>query len=214
MITLWGRKSSSNVQAAMWCAAELGLDVKRIDAGIHYGVTKTPEYLAMNPNATVPTIKDGDHPPLWETGAILRYLAGMYGNEIFWPSAPDARMSIDQWCEWSKINVALNFTGPVFWRVFRTPVARQDPEAIRAALEVLERYLHIADQQLSENEYLACDDFTLADIQLGHVLYRYFDIDIDRPELPHVERYYSGLTERSAYQDHVMVSYEELRDTK
>lgn len=214
MITLWGRESSSNVQAAMWCIAELGLDVERIDASIHYGVTKTPEYLAMNPNATVPTIKDGDNPPLWETGAILRYLASKYGEESFWPSTPETRMLVDQWCEWSKINVAQNFTGPVFWQVFRTPLERQDPIAIQAALDTLEKFLHIADRQLSQNEYLAGPEFTLADIQFGHVLYRYFEIDIDRPELEHVSRYYALISQRDAYQNHVMVSYEELRNTK
>ncbi len=197
----------------MWCLAELELDVHRIDAGIHYGVTKTPEYLAMNPNATVPTIKDGDNPPLWETGAILRYLAGRYAQESFWPSTPQARMLIDQWCEWSKINVALNFTAPVFWRVFRTPPERQDPAAIQQALQVLEKYLHIADKQLSEHEFLVGDCLTLADIQFGHVLYRYFDIDIERPELEHVVRYYQALADRPAYRSHVMISYEELRNT-
>ena len=72
MLTVWGRKSSSNVQAVLWAIAELGIEHERIDAGFTYGVVDTPEYLAMNPNGTVPTVRDGDGPPLWEFGAIPR----------------------------------------------------------------------------------------------------------------------------------------------
>lgn len=85
MVTVWGRRSSSNVQAVMWCIEELGIPYQRIDAGFTYGVTDTDEYLLMNPNGTVPTIKDDDNKPLWESGAILRYLAGRYTDDQFWP---------------------------------------------------------------------------------------------------------------------------------
>lgn len=212
MLAIWGRRSSSNVQALMWCVGELGLDYRRIDAGFTYGVTDTPEYLGMNPNGTVPTLIDGDGPPLWETGAILRYLASRYGDERFWPGDPVARAQIDKWAEWAKINVAQRFTAPVFWRVVRTPPSKRDAAAISAALEALEKPLRIAEARLEENAYLAGPDLTLADIQLGHCLYRYFDIDIERPKLRALRRYYDALTERPAYREHVMVSYEELRE--
>ena len=106
MLKIWGRKSSSNVQALMWCVGELNLGYERSDAGFTYGLVETPEYLAMNPNGTVPTLQDGDHPPLWETGAILRYLADSYGSDDFWPADPVARAGVDKWAEWSKLNVA------------------------------------------------------------------------------------------------------------
>ena len=64
MLKVWGRKSSSNVQALMWCIAELGLSYERVDAGLMYGVNNTPEYLAKNPNGTVPTFQDGDNETL------------------------------------------------------------------------------------------------------------------------------------------------------
>jgi glutathione S-transferase len=195
----------------MWCIAELGLDCERIDAGLMYGVVDTPAYLAMNPNGTVPTLEDGDAPPLWETGAILRYLAEVYGGDDFWPRGPVARAQVDKWAEWSKINIALRFTAPVFWRVVRSPPSKRDPAAIRDALRDLDKYLDIADSRLSERAYLTGDLFTLADIQFGHCLYRYFDIDIARTDHPHLRRYYDALTEMLAYREHVMVSYEELR---
>jgi glutathione S-transferase len=213
MLTVWGRRSSSNVQALMWCIGELGLPFQRHDVGHRYGGNGTPEFLAMNPNGTVPVLKDGEGEPLWETGAILRYLATRYGTAPFWPQDLLARTQIDKWTEWSKINVALNFTAPIFWRVVRTAPRDRDEAAIAAAMRVLGEKLDIAEAQLARHAFLAGGDFTLADIQFGHVLYRYFDIAIDRPTRPALRRYYEGLTGRPAFREHVMVSYEELRVT-
>jgi glutathione S-transferase len=120
MLTVWGRKTSSNVQALMWCIGELGLRFSRHDIGHKYGGQDTPEFLAMNPNGTVPVLKDRDGEPLWETGAILRYLSNRYGGAPFWPQGLEDRTHVDKWAEWSKINIALNFTAPIFWRVVRT----------------------------------------------------------------------------------------------
>jgi glutathione S-transferase len=211
MLTVWGRKTSSNVQALMWCIGELGLPFRRHDAGHRYGGNDTGAFLEMNPNGTVPVLKDGNGEPLWETGAILRYLANRYGNAPFWPPDLETRTQIDKWAEWSKINIAMNFTAPVFWRVVRTPRQDRDQAAIGAAMAVLAGKFDIAEARLKRYAFLAGDDLTLADIQFGHVLYRYFDITIDRPEHPALRRYYDRLAERTAFREHVMVSYEELR---
>ena len=122
-----------------------------------------------------------------------------------------ARTQIDKWTEWSKINVALNFTAPIFWRVVRTAPRDRDEAAIAEAMRVLGEKLDIAEAQLARHAFLAGGDFTLADIQFGHVLYRYFDMAIERPEQPALRRYYDRLSLRAAYQEHVMVSYQELR---
>ena len=210
MLTIWGRKTSSNVQALMWGVGELALPYQRHDIGHRFGGTDTPEFLAMNPNATVPVLCDNDGPPLWETGAILRYLAARYAAAPFWPADPAARAPIDQWAEWAKINITLAFTVPIFWRLTRVPPSRRDPAAIAAAVAALNPLLDIAEHQLARHAFLAGDAFTLADIQFGHVLYRYFDIPIDRPPRPALRRYYDALTTRPAFREHVMLSYEEL----
>lgn len=213
MITVWGRRSSSNVQAVIWCLEELSIPYNRIDAGFTYGVVDSEAYLAMNPNGTVPTIRDGENPPLWESGAILRYLANRYADVEFWPSEAVERARVDQWAEWSKLNIALAFTGPVFWRVARIPVNRQDPVAITKAVELFENALTIANTQLETNSYIAGRTFTLADIQFAHVLFRYYDILIVRKRLPAVREYYGRIMQRTAYQQHVAVSYAEIANT-
>lgn len=211
MLEVWGRKSSSNVQALMWCIGELGLPYQRHDVGHRFGGTDSDEFYALNPNRTIPVLRDGDLPPLWETSAILRYLANRYAPDEFWPADLIARTHVDRWMEWSKLNVALLFTAPIFWRVVRTPAAERDPAAIGQALQAFENKLMIAEQRLAGQTFLAGDTFSAADIQFGHVLYRYYDIDIDRQPLPNLRSYYDRLTERPAFREHVMVSYEELR---
>lgn len=211
MIKIWGRASSSNVQALMWAVEELGLTYERYDAGFVYGGTDTPEFLGMNPNGTIPVLKNGNNEPIWETGAILRYLSAQYGDDAFWPSDLTARSQVDQWAEWAKINIATKFTVPIFWRVVRTAPSQRDSQAIQDGITTLVHFLEIAEQRLSKHHWLVSSKFSLADIQFGHVLYRYFDIDIERPNLPNLQDYYSRLCERHAFLEHVVIPYDELR---
>jgi len=102
MIRVLGRKTSSNVQIVMWCLAELGLKSEREDRGHSFGGVDTPEYLAMNPNGLVPVLIDGGA-PIFESMAIIRYLADTYRKEeSFWPTDPANRAQIDKWAEWGK----------------------------------------------------------------------------------------------------------------
>ena len=211
MLEVWGRKTSSNVQALMWCIGELGLQYVRHDAGGIYGGTDEDNFLAMNPNGTIPVLKDTHLGPLWETGAICRYLAARYGSDGFWPSDAVGRADVDRWAEWAKLNVAMAFTVPVFWRVVRTPMAQRDEKTIQTAVEALEQRLAIADTALAMRSFLVGDELTLADIQFGHVLFRYYDIEIHRADLPNVQTYYNRLAQRPAYREHVMLSYNELK---
>lgn len=210
---VWGRKSSSNVQALLWCLHELELDYERVDAGFTYGVNDTDAYLKMNPNGKVPTLVDGDNPAIFETGAIMRYLANNYAPESFWPTNKLDRARVDMWAEWSKINIAANFTDPLFWGLVRMPQARRDPAKIVAGHKLLNSFLRIANEQLAQTAYLAANQLTLADIQFGHILFRYYDIDLPRTPFEHIDRYYELLTQREAFQSAVMVSYEELRNS-
>lgn len=213
MVTIWGRKTSSNVQALMWCIGELGLEYQRHDVGHNFGGLDDDAFGRLNPNRTIPVLIDGDRPPpLWETGAILRYLADRYGPEPFWPQDQVVRANVDRWAEWAKIGVAMRFNVPVFWAVVRTPQTQKDPVALAKNLTDLNDKLAIADKQLSHHAYLAGEHFTLADIQLGHILYRYYDIDIEHTDLPNLRHYYERLVERPAFRKHVMISYEALRE--
>ena len=213
MLTVYGRKTSSNVQALMWGIGEMALAVNRLDYGEVYGGTDTAEFRARNPHGKIPVLVTQTGEALFETAAILRYLAGLHGSDSFWPADPLARAQVDMWADWAKNDVARNFTGPIFWRNTRTLPERRDTAAISAALDVFEAELSVAETRLADHAFLCGPDFTLADVMFGHVLYRYFDTDLPRRPLPQVQAYYNRLTKRRAFQDHVMVSYDALRNT-
>ncbi|WP_137700164.1 glutathione S-transferase family protein [Marimonas lutisalis] len=211
-LTVYGRATSSNVQALLWGLEELELAYTRLDYGEVYGGLDTPAFRAMNPHGKIPVLTVGDT-ALFETGAILRYLATLHGDDSFWPADPLARARTDMWAEWAKHDVAKAFTGPVFWRNTRTAPERRDPALIRRNLDRFEAELAKAEPRLAQSAYLCGDALTLADIQFGHVLYRYFDTELDRRDLPALAAYHARLAERPAYRKTVMVSYDELRNT-
>ncbi|GHD99435.1 glutathione S-transferase [Defluviimonas sp. 20V17] len=211
MITILGRATSSNVQAVMWGVAELGLAHERLDYGHVYGGTDTPEFRAMNPNGLVPVLRDGDL-AMFESCAILRYLAARYGDGgAFWPADPVARARVDMWAEWGKTSFAPAFTGPIFWSRVRTPARDRDEAALTRAIAAFEGRLDILEGRIGQGGHVCGDAFTLADIVIGHVLYRWFDIDVPRRPRPAIEAYHDRLKARPAYAGHVMISYEPLR---
>ena len=210
-ITIWGRKSSVNVQLVLWALDEINLPYQRVDAGFIYGVVDTDEFRAMNPNGRVPVLIDGDASPIFESAAILRYLASQYGDDHFWPKDAAARAQIDKWAEWAKWNFGHVFIMTVFWNLVRTPAKDIDHDGVAAALATVETMLAMADAKLATSTYLASDRFTLADIAFGYGLYRYYDIDVARRDLRHLRRYYDLLCTRPAYQAHIITSYDELR---
>ena len=211
MITIYGRATSSNVQAVMWGVGELGLEHERLDYGHVHGGTDTPEFRAMNPNGLVPVLRDGDL-AMFESCAILRYLAARYGDGgAFWPADPVARARIDMWAEWGKTAFCTTFTGPIFWSRVRTPAHLRDTAAMAAGLRRFEGLLDILERKIGADAYVCGPELTLADIVVGHVLYRWFDIDVPRRPRPVIEAYYARLKDRPAYRDHVMVSYASLR---
>ncbi|MFK7995558.1 MAG: glutathione S-transferase family protein [Granulosicoccus sp.] len=165
----------------------------------------------MNPNGTVPTLIDGEGPALWESGAILRYLANSYADDIFWPQDPLQRADVDRWAEWSKVSVQMNFNAPIFWPVIRLAPENRDEEKLNAAINHFENKLRIAQDKLSQHQFLTGDNFTLADIQFGHILFRYFTLEIIRANLPGIRGYYDFLTTMPHYRSHVMIEYDELR---
>lgn len=212
MLTVLGRATSSNVQALLWGLEELGLAYDRLDYGEVHGGLDTPEFRDATPHGKIPVLMLGDT-ALFETAAILRYLASVHGHEDFWPADPLQRAQVDMWAEWAKYEVAAAFTGPVFWQNTRTAPERRDPDLVRRNLDRFEAQLAIAEPCLAAMPYLCGDTLTLADIQFGHVLYRYFDTDLDRRALPALATYYARLCARPAYRNTVMVSYDTLRDT-
>ncbi len=203
MLRILGRTSSSNVQKVLWCCAELGLDYQQEDFGRQFGGNDTPEFLARNPNGTVPVIID-DGLVLWESNAIVRYLAARDGAGTLYPTDPETRALAERWMDWQLSVLGPAFT-PLFHGLVRDPPDKRDHAGIAAARDDVEARLEILDRYLGETAYVAGDDFTMGDIPLGIYAYRWYEFDIERKRLANVERWYGALQERPAYRDHVMV---------
>ena len=209
MLKVWGRRSSFNLQKVMWLVDELGLAHEHILAGGDHGGLDTPEFRAMNPHGRVPVIDD-DGVVVWESHAILRYLAARHGGERFWSPDAATRSQADRWMDWSQTALQLDFLMGVFWGFYRTPERQRDTAAVARSIARCSGHMRLLDRILADRPFLGGETLTLADIPAGTALYRYFGLEIDRPRVPHVEAWYARLQQRPAYARHVMVPFGEL----
>ncbi|MGH8568394.1 MAG: glutathione S-transferase family protein [Gammaproteobacteria bacterium] len=196
MLRIWGRLNSVNVKKALWAAEELGLKYERIDAGMQFGVTKTPDYRRMNPNSLVPTIDD-DGFVLWESHAIVRYLAARHGAGTLWPTDLRARADAERWMDWAF--TFQNAMRDVFWGLIRTPPEKRDLKAIEAGAKRSAELIQVPDRILENRPFLAGDSFTMGDIPLGCEVQRWMRVPIERARAPNVEAWFERLRARPAF---------------
>ncbi|CQJ65162.1 putative glutathione S-transferase-family protein [Yersinia intermedia] len=198
MLTVWGRNNSTNVKKVLWCLEELGISYQRIDVGGQYGKLNDPLYRSMNPNGLIPCLQDDDF-ILWESNTIVHYLAAQYGDGTLY--LPDARLraSAEKWMDWATSSMAEPFKA-VFIGLVRTPPEQQDKVKIAQGMTQLNTLMAIADQALEKQAYLSGDKFGIGDIPLGCLAYAWFNLSIERPPLPNVERWYQRVSQRAAFQ--------------
>lgn len=203
MLKIWGRNNSVNVQKPLWCCEELGLQYQRLDAGAAFGVVNTPQYRALNPNGLVPTLEDGAF-VMWESNAIVRYLAAKHGEGKLWPEDPMARAEADMWMDWQNTTFWPAFR-PLFWNLVRTPVDQRDPKVMEDARMNTNEILGYFDNHLKQRAFVAGERLTMGDIPMGCAIWRWFSLDIDRQEFPNIRRWIGLLKQRPAYQAVVML---------
>ena len=148
---------------------------------------------------------------MWESHAILRYLAARHGSGRFWRDDPGERSRSDAWMDWSQTRLQPDFLNGVFWGFYRTPEHLRNRAAIAQSLARCAADFQLLDQALRGRQYLGGAAIGLADISAGTALYRYFELDIERPSVPNVEAWYRRLQERPAYRARVMLPFDELR---
>ena len=196
MLKIWGRLNSVNVKKAVWAVEELGLKYERIDAGLHFGVTKTPEYRRMNPNSLVPTIDD-DGFVLWESHSIVRYLAAKHGAGTLWPTDLRVRADAERWMDWAF--TFQNAMRDVFWGLIRTPPEKRDIKAIEAGAKKSAELLAVPEAMLAGKRYVTGETFTMGDIPLGCEVQRWMRVPMERPRFPNVEAWFERLRARPAF---------------
>jgi glutathione S-transferase len=202
MIKIWGRNTSSNVQKVMWAVAEMSLPHERIDVGGAFGKTKEPAYLAMNPNALVPTLEEEDGFTLWESNSIVRYLAARHASRTLEPADLRTRALAHKWMDW-QLSVMGPAITPVFWGLIRTPPEKRDANAIAAGKGRTIEAAQMLDGQLAKTEYVAGDAFSYGDIPVGVMTYRYVQLIPERLPTPHLDRWYAAISSRQAFRDQI-----------
>lgn len=205
MITVWGRRSSVNVQKVLWALGESGVEFERVTVGGSFGGLDTREYKKLNPMGLVPAIKDGTI-AMSESHAILRYLARRYGKGTLQPRGFRALALAEQWVEWTTTTFAPAIA-PIFWNKIRMPAEEADQQAVMRAERTSAEVLRLADRLLGRKPFVAGKSFTYGDIPLGTSYWRYKNLEIDRPSLPNLDRWFEGLKERPAYRQWVMVPF-------
>ena len=198
MLKLWGRISSINVRKVVLAAQLLELPFERIDAGSGFGIVRTPEYLAKNPNAMVPLIEDGEV-QLWESNVIVRYLCARHSLGKLYPEPLAARFDAERWMDWQQ--TTLNpVSGGAFRQWIRVPSGQRDAAVIAHSVRATEPLFALLDAHLATRAFMLGDEFTMADIPVGCEAHRWFGLpqtEYTRPAWPHVERWFSDLRNRA-----------------
>lgn len=201
MLKVYGRANSINVMKVMWIVGDLKIPHTREDVGGAFGKTKESWYLEINPNSLVPTIDD-DGFTLYESNAIVRYLAAKHAAGSLWPSDAKQRADIDRWMDWQ-----LTTLGPamreVFWGLVRTPPEKRDAKLIEDSRQKSFAALQILDKHLADKEFVGGKAFTMGDIPAGVFVSRWFKLPIERPRLAKVEAYHARLKQRPGFAAHV-----------
>ena len=201
MIRVWGRRSSVNVQKVLWCLGELDIPFARETVGGSFGGNRDADFLRMNPNGLIPVILDGDI-TMFESNAIVRYLAARYRAGLLRPEAPKALAAAEQWMEWQQTTFAPAVTA-IFFNTVRLPPEKQNAEARAEGEKQARAALAIADAHLASHDWFAGEAFSFGDIAMGALYWRYRGLAIARPEAPHVEDWFEAVAERPAFREHV-----------
>jgi len=190
-LRILGRATSSNVRKVLWTADLCRIDYVHEVWGLPHRDPKVPEFLAFNPNGTVPVIVDGPF-VMWESNAICRYLAESRGSDL-WPVDVREHAVVDQWLSsqanellpsWQYAVSALQAKNPGF----------DDPEKIAASIAKWSAKMATFEAALVRNGgFVANGRLSLADLALAISTHRWFNTPFDRPELPAATDHYERL---------------------
>jgi glutathione S-transferase len=159
--------ASSRASRPMWLLEELGQPYELVRQDYRHGGTRTPGYLAINPNGHIPTLVD-DQIIVWESMAITLYLARKFGGPLS-PATLAEEAETLRWTFWSVTECEKDALHVLFQRAIFPPERRDEESAIRAEKR-LRVPLRVLEAHLDGRDYVAADRFTVADVNVASVL--------------------------------------------
>jgi glutathione S-transferase len=191
MLKLWGRTSSINVRKVLWILQALDIPFERVDAGLSFGIVKTPEYVAKNPNAMIPLLEDGDF-SLWESNVIVRYLCAKYAHGTLYPESIEQQFDAERWMDWQQTTLN-NASRDAFYQWIRVKPELRNHTLIAKSVADTEPLLQMIDHQLIGRAYMMGDHLTMADIPIACEVHRWWGLPQPRPAWVNIERWYAQM---------------------
>lgn len=217
-IRLWGRPTSARTQKVMLALAELELKYEYIFASATmgsdgavakgsapFGIVTTPEYLAMNPTGTIPTINDNGY-TLWESNAIVQYLGMRYNPTQFYNNDIKTCNSAMQWMMWEN-NQLIPPMHDLVVQLYRTPAQLRDKKIILECEKKLIKQFELIDIQLGKTEYVTANTWSMGDIPITVRCHRFYLLEFSKPEMPNLKRYYENVKRRASFKTIEDTSY-------
>lgn len=214
MLKIWGRPTSICTQRVLWACVEAGVAYElrlasgtmgpdgHVSTGVKpYGLVDAPWYRAMNPNSTVPTIDD-DGFVLWESNAIVGYIAATYGVGSLCDGSATERALASQWMSWTNEHLE----PPLHVLVMELSRLREDlrtPGEIEKAVAAITPALECLDAHLAQRRFVCGERFSIGDIPAGAASYRFKVFAQAGPSTPHIDAWLERLAEREGFRHHV-----------
>ena len=167
-IEIYALPASPRAFKALAVANHLGIDFTLRYLDLLKGEQKTAEYAAINPNQMMPTLRDGDY-VLWESNAIMQYLAGRKPQSGLLPSDERGRLEVTKWQFWDLAHWDPAAAILLFETFIKTAFNMGEPDAAQIAkgTEMFHRAAKVLDGQLKSRKFVTGDTLTLADFALG-----------------------------------------------
>ncbi len=194
---------SGRVVGIMALKNHLALDCEVLAINLGRGDQLTPQYLALNPNSKMPTLEDDDF-VLWESNAILFYLAAKRPDQALWPSDVQAQANVLRWLAWESAHWDAESVGMVSFEKASKAVlglGASDPAFIARGEQNFARFAAVLNNSLQGRTWLTGERLTIADFSIGGLVPSAERLQLPIRTFPEIIRWYEGLTTLPAWQE-------------
>jgi len=190
-----------NPRKACAVARYLGSPVEFVRIDLGKGENRTPEYLAINPNAKVPALTDGGT-RLWEADAIMGYLARAAGSDL-WPSDGERQIDMVRWLSWNAYHFTRHAGALYFQHIVKALIfgTGPDPKAVEEATGYFKQFAGVLNDHLRGRKYLLGDTLTIADFSVAVTLPYAEKAKIPVAGFAEIERWHARLNELPAWRE-------------
>ncbi len=199
MLTVYGRKSSANVQKVRWICSEGNLEFKTEIVGGKYGGLTSPAFIRLNPNSTIPVLKDGDF-ILYESNSIIKYISDKF--DILKSDTQEKIALNNQWIDWSSSVFGLNCSTYTVHNML-LPIEQRNTALASEAKKKIYSCFELLNKQLEKTNYLLENQLSLADIPIGCWIHRCVVLGLEIAEFKSLEKLYINLKERRTFKTEV-----------